>query len=174
MDSGKCEPRVVRLSYKSVPSHLTIRRAVAEDAPAVLACLQEAFEPYRGFYSAEGFADTTLDTDTVHRRLREMRVLVAVTDQGEVVGTVGGAAHENVGHIRGMAVRPAWAGKGAAQSLLEAIEAELRGQHCMRITLDTTEPLQRAMRFYERNGYRRTGHIGRFFGMPLIEYAKPL
>ncbi len=45
---------------------------------------------------------------------------------------------------------------------------------CARITLDTTEPLQRAMRFYERNGYQRTGHVGNFFDMPLIEYAKLL
>jgi hypothetical protein len=30
------------------------------------------------------------------------------------------------------------------------------------------------MRFYERNGYRRTGKVGDFFGMPRIEYAKEL
>jgi hypothetical protein len=28
------------------------------------------------------------------------------------------------------------------------------------------------MRFYEKNGYRRTGKITDFFGMLLIEYAK--
>jgi hypothetical protein len=30
------------------------------------------------------------------------------------------------------------------------------------------------MRFYERHGYRRSGRISDFFGMPLIEYVKVL
>jgi GNAT superfamily N-acetyltransferase len=153
---------------------LTIRSATSDDASAVLACLHEAFEPYRQFYSAEGFRDTTLDHATVHERLREMRVLVGVTKAGEVVGTVGGSANGAEGHIRGMAVRPQWGGAGVAQRLLDAIEAELRVCGCIRVTLDTTEPLQRAMRFYERNNYLRSGKVGDFFGMPLIEYAKLL
>jgi putative acetyltransferase len=110
----------------------------------------------------------------VQRRISEMCVLIAADAEGEVTGTIGGAANDGQGHIRGMAVRPPWAGTGAAQTLLEAIEAELQERGCTRVTLDTTEPLERAMRFYERNGYRRTGHVGGFFGMPLIEYAKAL
>jgi hypothetical protein len=42
------------------------------------------------------------------------------------------------------------------------------------VTLDTTWPLQRAIRFYERQGYAATGRETDFFGMPLYEYAKPL
>ena len=151
----------------------TIRRAVSQDSDAVLKCLHEAFEPYRSFYSAAGFRDT-LDPETITHRLRDMLVLVAVAPSGEVIGTVGGAAGGVEGHLRGMAVRPQFAGTGVAQGLLNAIESELRSAGCRRIALDTTEPLQRAMRFYERNGYRRTGHVGDFFGMPLLEYAKEL
>jgi hypothetical protein len=40
--------------------------------------------------------------------------------------------------------------------------------------LDTTEPLQRAMGFYEKHGYRRSGKVSDFFGMPLVEYQKVL
>ena len=32
----------------------------------------------------------------------------------------------------------------------------------------------RAIRFYERHGYRPTGRVSDFFGMELIEYAKEL
>ncbi len=152
----------------------TIRPAAQQDAKGVLRCLHEAFEPYRAFYSQEGFLDTTLDSEAVHRRLREMRVLVAVTTADEIVGTVGGSANGTEGHLRGMAVLPEALGSGVAQALLDAVEADLTSLGCTRVTLDTTEPLQRAMRFYERNGYRRTGHVGAFFGMPLIEYAKSL
>jgi GNAT superfamily N-acetyltransferase len=69
---------------------------------------------------------------------------------------------------------PVWQGRGVAEALLESAEAELIGRKCNRITLDTTEPLERAMRFYERHGYRRSGKVSDFFGMRLHEYAKEL
>jgi GNAT superfamily N-acetyltransferase len=83
-----------------------------------------------------------------------------------------GKASEGEGHLRGMAVRSEWHGAGAAQALLEHAESELRAQGCWRVTLDTTLPLERAMRFYEKNGYRRSGRVTDFFGMRLIEYEK--
>jgi GNAT superfamily N-acetyltransferase len=73
-----------------------------------------------------------------------------------------------------MEVRPEWQGSGVAQQLLASAEAELRSAGCKVITLDTTEPLQRATRFYQRNGFRPSGKVSSFFGMPLIEYMKSL
>jgi hypothetical protein len=35
-------------------------------------------------------------------------------------------------------------------------------------------PLQRAIAFYEHRGFRRTGQVRDFFGMPLFEFAMPL
>jgi [ribosomal protein S18]-alanine N-acetyltransferase len=153
---------------------ISIRQATLADVDGVLSCLHEAFAPYRDAYTPEGFTDTTLTDETIRRRLREMHVLVAVTAGDDVVGTVAGVANGDEGHIRGMAVRPQWAGSGVARKLLDAVEAELRACRCTRVTLDTTEPLQRATRFYEKNGYRKTGRVGDFFGMRLIEYAKHL
>jgi ribosomal protein S18 acetylase RimI-like enzyme len=56
--------------------------------------------------------------------------------------------------------------------LLQHAEAEHCRQKCTHITLDTTPPLERAMRFYEKFGYRRSGRTTDFFGMPLFEYYK--
>jgi len=92
-----------------------------------------------------------------------------------VMGTVSfRQADEQEGHIRGMAVRPEWQGAGVAAQLLQCVESELRNRKCSRVSLDTTAPLQRAMRFYERNGYQRSGKVTDFFGMTLIEYIKKL
>jgi hypothetical protein len=44
----------------------------------------------------------------------------------------------------------------------------------MRISLDTTEPLTRAMRLYEKNGFCRSGRVSDFFGMKLFEYVNVL
>jgi len=152
-----------------------IRKAAAEDAPAILHCLAMAFAPYRASYTPGAWLDTVLTPETIAQRLGTMSVLVAVSPQESIVGTIACAAIEPTeGHLRGMAVLPAWQGGGVAEALLLAAEAELVNQSCVRITLDTTEPLQRAMRFYEKHGYRRSGNMSDFFGMKLHEYVKPI
>jgi GNAT superfamily N-acetyltransferase len=146
-----------------------------EDATAILKCLAAAFEPYKKHYSPTAFADTTLTDETVHVRLQQMHVLIA-TVSGNVVGTIAAAWHPEIkeGHLRGMAVLPEWHGCGVAAKLLTSIETWLLSRGCKRITLDTTLPLAAAMKFYEKQGYQRSGTIGDFFGMPLIEYEKNL
>ena len=121
----------------SASQFVEIRPATESDAPAILKCLALAFEPYRAQYSAEGFLDTILTAETLRLRLQQMHVLVALAGT-EVVGTVSAACHDREGHLRGMAVLPAWHGKGVAEALLAAIEEWLRSNGCSRVTLDTT------------------------------------
>jgi GNAT superfamily N-acetyltransferase len=167
----------------------TVRKATPHDSAGILKCLDEAFEPYRGSYTPEAFADTVLTPETLQHRLASMSLFVAVSDSDEIVGTIGCSVvdplvvnllvdskkeNSNEGHIRGMAVLPAWQGAGVAARLLKTVESELRASGCQWITLDTTQPLQPAMRFYEKNGFRRSGKVTDFFGMPLFEYVKTL
>ena len=153
----------------------SIRRATTDDADTILDCLRSAFEPYRDRYTPEAFLDTTLTADTVRARLAAMAVFVAAGPSGEVVGTIACApVGGGEGHLRGMAVLPAWHGRGVAGKLLEAAEAELRRKGCTRVTLDTTEPLDRAVAFYEKHGYRASGRASDYFGMPLFERVKSL
>ena len=157
-----------------IPS-ISIRKATLADAEGILACLREAFELYRESYTHKGFLDTVLTRETIATRMSTMSIFVAVISEHEIAGTVAcRVVTPDRGHLRGMAVRPQWHGHGIAQQLLEAAEAELRRRNCRRITLNTTEPLKRAMRFYEKNGYRPTGKVANFFGMPLLEYEKNL
>jgi ribosomal protein S18 acetylase RimI-like enzyme len=157
------------------PRVSAIRTATEADSATILECLRAAFDPYRADYALEAFADTTLTPETLQRRFSTMRILVATSEAGDVVGTVAYTiVNPAEGHIRGMAVLPAWQGHGVAEHLLSAVESELRAQKCSRITLDTTEPLVSAIRFYEKKGFRRSGKVGDFFGMPLIEYFRNL
>jgi len=163
---------------------ISIRRATSEDAVGILACLRAAFEEYRHRYTPEGFLDTVLTPETLQERLEKMCVFVAMHPVNQMDGSKGmtsvaGTIACNVvsaeeGHLRGMGVLPAMRGAGIAVQLLGRAESELRSRGCARITLDTTEPLQRAMRFYKKHGYRRSGKVSDFFGMPLIEYQKIL
>jgi GNAT superfamily N-acetyltransferase len=154
---------------------ITIHRAALEQADGILECLRSAFAPYEHNYTKVAYEDTVLTQQTLPRRLDEMTVFVALDRSGRVIGTIAcNVIGQSEGHLRGMAVRPEHQAHGLAGQLLERAEAELVTQNCSRITLDTTEPLQRAIRFYEQRGYRRSGKIRDFFGMPLIEYVKVL
>lgn len=156
-------------------STISVRKARSEDAPGILACLREAFEEFRDRYTPDGFLDTVLTTETLRERLEKMSVFVAFNSANEIVGTIAcSVVGLEEGHLRGMAVLPSMRGAGIAAQLLSYAEAELRSHKCSRVTLDTTEPLERAMRFYEKHGYRKSGKVWDFFGMRLIEYEKSL
>ena len=152
---------------------IQIRKAQFTDAEAIAGCLSASFARHRDEYTAGAYADTVLNSDGVLRRLQEMCLFVAISDE-EIVGTIGCMVNGSEGHLRGMAVLPDWQGTGVALALLQSAEAELKKKGCGYITLDTTAPLMRAVQFYARNGYSASGRVTDFFGMPLYEYRKLL
>jgi ribosomal protein S18 acetylase RimI-like enzyme len=155
--------------------NIAVRSATPLDAAAILQCLVCAFEPYRSSYTPGAFADTILDSASLAERFASMSLVVARTDEGVVIGTLAYALSSlNEGHLRGMAVLPEFQGIGVAEILLSRAESDLKAQGCKFISLDTTAPLHRAMSFYERHGFRRSGKVSDFFGMSLYEYVKQL
>jgi GNAT superfamily N-acetyltransferase len=155
-------------------ANFSIARATFDDAEGILHCVRAAFEPYQTQYTPAAYEDTVMTATTVRQRIESMTVLVARNEAGLIIGTVGASARGAEGHIRGMAVAPSSQGGGVADQLLETIERELRAAGCSLVTLDTTAPLVRAIRFYERNAYARSGAVSDFFGMALYEYQKRL
>jgi len=153
-------------------TNFSITRATFDDAEGILGCLRAAFEPYRTQYTPAAYEDTVVTTETVRRRIETMTVLVARNEVGLIIGTIGASVRGAEGHIRGMAVMPSSQGGGVAKQLLELIEKELRAAGCSLVTLDTTAPLARAIRFYERNGYVGSGIVSDFYGMALYQYQK--
>jgi len=154
----------------------TIRLATIKDAKAVHEVLLAAFEEYRSFYSPEGFADTVLSEEKAKDRIKEMKVYVAVDQQGIIIGTISWQKlNEYEGHIRGMGVIPSQRGRNSpAISLLKEVERDAQLENCKILTLDTTEILKRAQNLYEKNGFKKTGKIQDFFGSIIYEFAKTL
>jgi len=156
-------------------SEFTIRPALISDAEEIHECLRVAFGRFLDSYSHEAFLDTVPTVENVRERFHTMSLFVAEDSGRKVIGTIAYYLKSpQEGYIRGMAVLPDWQGRGVAQRLMETAEAEVRERGGARVSLDTTDPLQRAIRFYEKNGYRRTGNIEDFFGMPLHEFTKEL
>ncbi len=151
-----------------------IREAQIEEAEAISACLNAAFEPFRSQYTPGAFDDTVPAPGAIRQRMVHMKVYVAIASEEEIVGTIASGMQGEEGHLRGMAILPRWQGRGIAEQLLNTVENDLLAAGCKRVTLDTTAPLERAIRFYRKNGLVPTGGVTEFFGMPLYEYAKSL
>jgi [ribosomal protein S18]-alanine N-acetyltransferase len=153
----------------------TIRPALVSDAEEIQECLRAAFSHFLDSYSREAFRDTVPTVEDVRGRFHSMSLFVAEDLERKVIGTIAWYLKSpQEGYLRGMAVLPGWQGKGVAQQLLHAAEADIRSHGCSRVALDTTDPLERAIHFYEKHGYRRTGNIEDFYGMPLHEFVKEL
>jgi [ribosomal protein S18]-alanine N-acetyltransferase len=164
-----------RIRYILRVSEFTVRPALVSDAEEIQACLRRAFGNFLDSYTREAFRDTVPTVEDVRERFHSMSLFVAEDRERKVIGTVAWYLKSSQeGYLRGMAVLPEWQGKGVAQRLLQAAEADIRRHGCSRVALDTTDPLERAIHFYEKQGFRRTGYIEDFFGMPLHEFVKEL
>ena len=156
-------------------NRFSIRKARLTDADGILNCLHSAFQEFRSSYTTDAFLDTVLTLETLRERLKAMHLFIAVDEADQVIGTIAcQVVGKDEGHIRGMGVLPGWRGTGVAAQLLRTAESHLRHSGCMRVSLDTTAPLRRAIHFYERNGFRPSGRVTDFFDMPLFEYVKTL
>ena len=148
--------------------------AAAEDAPAIVSVLDEAFAEYRPLYTEKGFSTTTPGIDQIGTRMNEGPMWVALSDE-IVVGTVSAVTREKSLYIRGMAVLPSTRGKRIGELLLQEIEAYAAERGIKRLFLSTTPFLSRAIKLYERYGFKRCADgPNELFGTPLFTMEKQL
>jgi GNAT superfamily N-acetyltransferase len=104
--------------------------------------------------------------------MKEGPVWVAVAE-GEITGTASAVLKAESLYLRGMAVLPAARGRRVGELLLEQIEFYATAHNCSRLFLSTTPFLDRAIRVYERFGFRRTDEGPHdLFGTPLFTMEK--
>ena len=151
---------------------IEIRRATPEDAPAISAVLAEAFAEFEERYTKEAYAATVVRPAEARQRMGEGPVWVALLD-GAVVATVAAVLEDGGCLVRGMAAVPAARGRGVGRRLLDEIEAFARDEGVERLYLGTTPYLDRAIRLYQGQGFRRaaTGPDD-FHGTPLFIMEK--
>jgi len=161
---------------------MIIRRATAEDAPAIEQILAAAFAEVAPLYTPEGIAATTINAETIRTRLREGPTWIATERRrpagwpGGVpppIGTVSAVARNDALYIRSMAVLPSARGQGVGESLLRAVESFAIEEGFHELTLSTTPYLHAAIRLYERFGFARTEEQD-LFGTPLFGMRKTL
>jgi GNAT superfamily N-acetyltransferase len=164
------------------------RLAQPADAEALSAVLAEAFAGYRE-WAPSGWAPPVLSAAVVSG-------LAGALARPDVWCLVALDAEEIIGHVAvslftmenpeppppgtinlwQLFVRPECHGQGVATGLMDAAVGEAQRRGFNRMRLWTPEGAARARRFYEREGWVRTGdiHVDSPFGLPVVEYARGL
>jgi GNAT superfamily N-acetyltransferase len=134
---------------------IQIRMASPADAPSIASVLYESFIEYKALYTDEAFAATAPASEQIQNRMSEGPIWVAVRDDA-IVGTMSAVSRSGSLYIRGMAVIPSARGLGIGESLLKQVENFDSSHSYKRVILSTTPFLARAIRLYERMGFRRS------------------
>ena len=155
-------------------SAVPIRLATSADLPSLASLMYDSFVEYKSFYTDEGFAATTPSAAQLSQRMNEGPVWVA-TKNDAALGTVSVIDRGDYSYIRGMAVLPTARGLGLGPLLLRTVEEFAVAQGHKHLKLSTTPFLNRAIRLYERSGFRRTAEGPHdLHGTPLFTMVKEL
>jgi aminoglycoside 6'-N-acetyltransferase len=155
-----------------VSTGFTIRTATPDDTPAIDA-LDHQSAIHHASIDPERWQAPSLEDVVVHRRhwgaVRPRDdALVAVDDAGNVIGMIelwlrrpsavpGSAMIQHVHVSLGIAVDPAWRGRGVGTALLRAAEDWARERGATRMALGLDAFNTGARRLYERVGYELWG-----------------
>ena len=154
------------------PDNVEIRAAQQADVESIVFVLAESFIEYERLYTKQGYAVTTPKSSVIQDRLSEGDMWVALL-KGEVVGTASVVPQGDALYVRSMAILPAARGNRIGEKLLTQIETFAIANGYERLLLSTTPFLDRAIRLYEKFGFRRNGEPPHdLFGTPLITMDK--
>jgi ribosomal protein S18 acetylase RimI-like enzyme len=151
----------------------------AEDVGAAAALVTRAMNDDEGRWAARTMA---FHFGCQSHGLDDGRRYYVWRRDGELRGLVGlhhavWGPEQNV-WLAWFAVDPAWQGRGVGRRLLTAIEQMAFREGFRKLLVETYEhaDFDRARRFYERNGFRRTGRVSDYLpdGSPMVVYAKLL
>jgi len=92
--------------------------------------------------------------------------LVALDDEGKVVGYAGVQVILDEGYITNVAVRPEYRRRGVAAQLLEVFIAFAEGNRLAFLTLEVRASNQAAIVLYGRHGFRSAGRRRNYYEHP--------
>jgi RimJ/RimL family protein N-acetyltransferase len=143
---------------------LSVARLNVEDAEELRALRREALTLHPTAFSADPDIESKLTIETWRERMRSGRWF-----GGKIEGTLVGMASfwfepsrkiRHTARVGSMYVRDSSRGNGMAGELLEAVLAEA-AKICEQATLSVEASNTRAMRLYERHGFRLIGRFPR-------------
>lgn len=135
----------------------TVRLVAARDVPAVVALVRDVLAEFGLRYGVGSDTDVELEGLPASYVDRGGAFWVAFDAGGELAGTCGVFPEEEPGtfELRKMYVRPFARGRGLGKLLFDASVAWARTQKAKLLVLDTVDHMDRAIAFYQANGFVR-------------------
>ena len=124
--------------------------------------IADLFHPFKKYYLVAVYTDAgTANNGRLEGRER-------------VIGFVGGAIRSGHGHISGIAMDREYRMKGVGKRLLKTVGAEFLADGFEQITLEVRKSNRNAIRFYKKNGYKKSYDIKGYYadGEDAIVYEK--
>jgi ribosomal protein S18 acetylase RimI-like enzyme len=149
-----------------IDMEIEIRPAESSDINGIQSVATQAWHathaPIIGANTVDTFLEEYYDTESFQARLDHDAGLLDVATNPEAggVGYVLATSTEGDGTTFSLVqiyVDPDWQGEGIGQQLLDHIEQKISHRGGERLTLGVMAENDRAIRFYESSGYRRTG-----------------
>lgn len=144
-----------------------LRRARADDAPAVAAVVDAA---YRHYIPLIGRTPLPMLADH-GAAIRDDDVWVLEDRGGEIVGVIELQARADHLWVENVAILPGWQGRGLGRRLLQHAEEEADRRDVTELRLLTNERYTTNIAMYERYGYRET-HREPHLGTDLVHFRK--
>ena len=162
-------------SFQGRKNNLKIRKGEYRDIKDIHIVLLEAFKPYKKYYTSKAFNATILTPAKIKNRLKKKDTIVLVVSYNKsVVGTVTILCVENILSIMSMAVKPDFQGIGIGRYILEEIIKFAEERHIKVILLESFLPLTKAMNLYNQFGFIETGKKRNFYGIEIFEMKKEM
>jgi ribosomal protein S18 acetylase RimI-like enzyme len=130
---------------------ITIERATADAAAAILALQKKAYQSEASLYDDWSIPPLTQTVAEIKKELATMTFLT-VYDDGQLVGSVRAARDDGTCKIGRLIVHPKFQRQGIGSCLLAAIEAAF--PNVRRFELFTGSRSEGNIRLYQRLGYR--------------------
>ena len=160
---------------------LRIRKAVVTDLQDIIRLwkrnirtintasdIADLFHPFKKYYLVAVYTDA--DAGTANNGMFEGR------GRERVIGFVGGAIRSGHGHISGIAMDREYRMNGIGKLLLKMVGAEFLADGFEQITLEVRKSNRNAIRFYKKNGYKKSYDIKGYYadGEDAIVYEKKI
>ena len=128
--------------------------------------IADLFYPFKKYYLVAVYTDA----DTANNGRPEGR------GRERIIGFVGGAIRSGHGHISGIAMDREYRMNGMGKRLLKMVDAEFLADGFEQITLEVRKSNRNAIRFYKKNGYKKSYDIKGYYadGEDAIVYEKKI
>ncbi|NKB53045.1 MAG: GNAT family N-acetyltransferase [Rhizobiaceae bacterium] len=132
----------------------TIRKAIPEDVPQIVACIDAAYEIYSRSIADLPPVSAGLDEDIITNQVWVLDL------NGSTIGVLVLVVGDGFMKLANLAVHPDHGGKGLGRALIEHGEREALQQGFSEMRLNTHADMTATQRLYQRLGWIETGRKG--------------